>query len=58
MPEISMNTQNEQMSIATEAGIVKQEQGTPPVAGGYYTINPRFLEVLKKVIYEELAKHR
>jgi hypothetical protein len=58
MPEISMNTQNEQMSIATEAGIVKQEQGTPPVAGGYYTINPRFLEVLKKVVYEELAKHR
>jgi hypothetical protein len=58
MPEISMNTQNEQMRIAKEAGIVKQEPGKPVVAGGYYTINPRFLEVLKKVVYEELAKHR
>jgi hypothetical protein len=58
IPEISVATQNEQMRIAKEAGIVKQEPGIPAVAGGYYTINPRFLEALKKVVYEELAKHR
>ena len=58
IPEISIDTQNEQMKIAKEAGIVKQQPGTPAVAGGYYTINPRFLEALKKVVYEELAKHR
>jgi hypothetical protein len=58
MPEISMETQNEQMKIAKKAGIVKQEPGTPNVAGGYYTINPRFLEALGKVLYEELAKHQ
>jgi TIR domain len=58
MPEISIETQNEQMKIAKEAGIVKQQPGTPAVAGGFYTINPRFLEALKKVVYEGLAKHR
>lgn len=58
MPEISIATQNEQMRIAKEAGMVKQEPGIPAVAGGYYTINPRFLGALKKVVYEELAKHR
>jgi len=58
MPEISMETQNAQMRIAKEAGIVKQQPGTPTVAGGYYSINPHFLEAVKKVLYEELAKHQ
>jgi hypothetical protein len=52
MPEVSMDTQNEQMQIAVRNGLVRRVEELGSVRATFYVINPEYLSVLKRVLPE------
>jgi len=54
IPEISLETQNREMEIAVEAGIVQREQEQSGLMRTYYIVNPELKPVLERVLPEML----
>ena len=53
-PDISRKSQDKQMEIAVNAGIVRREQETGSLHKTFYVVNPEFWEALKTVLPEIL----
>lgn len=53
LPEISIDTQNKQMGIAVNRGLVRIEQDSKRLHN-FYAVNPEYAEALKKVLPEIL----
>jgi hypothetical protein len=58
MPEISIETQNRQMEIAVQAGIVQRVEERISTLRTYYIVNPDIKPALEKVLAEILAEAR
>jgi hypothetical protein len=58
MPEISLETQNRQIEIAVQAGIVQRVEERVSVLRTYYAVNPELKAALEQVISEVLPKQK
>lgn len=54
MPEISLETQNRQMEIAVQAGVVQRVEERGSVLRTYYVVNPELKLALERVLSEIL----
>jgi hypothetical protein len=58
MPEISIETQNRQIELAVEAGIVQRVEERGSVLRTYYVVNPELKPALERVLPEILSEGR